>query len=345
MPQTTPHIETRPASRLSRRIVGSAAVVAAALAAAASASTTAQAAPITAAQSGYAPASLGVSVASPYVRPYGNLVDRQKPSRVLRVSYRINGGLAAITNTVPAANGLFTTAWKLPYGKWTVSVNLIDGKTNPLVGAKTVIVADPVTRNPRGTTVFAQTGNVIRMQGLAFDPDTLRRGTPVYFFDNGRHVLTSVSIDGTYRWARNMALTPGLHLIRVVLPNVAAGTTSPIIFSRWVTVAPAVASWLSAYSGNQRIAAQLLAAYGWGPEQMAPLIALWNRESGWNPLAGNASGAYGIPQALPGSKMASAGADWRTNPATQIKWGFGYIKGRYGSPAAAWANSQATGWY
>jgi len=76
------------------------------------------------------------------------------------------------------------------------------------------------------------------------------------------------------------------------------------------------------------------------------LVALWNKESRWNVFAENrSSGAYGIPQALPGSKMASAGADWQTNPDTQIRWGLGYIQGRYGSPCAAWAKSQASGWY
>ena len=70
------------------------------------------------------------------------------------------------------------------------------------------------------------------------------------------------------------------------------------------------------------------------------------KESGWNTSASNgSSGAYGIPQSLPGSKMASAGSDWQTNPATQIKWGLGYIQERYGSPCAAWGHSQATNWY
>ncbi len=94
------------------------------------------------------------------------------------------------------------------------------------------------------------------------------------------------------------------------------------------------------------IAASMLGSYGWGQGQMGCLTSLWNKESGWNVYATNpSSGAYGIPQSLPGSKMASAGADWRTNPATQIKWGLGYIKSTYGSPCAAWGHSQATGWY
>jgi hypothetical protein len=89
----------------------------------------------------------------------------------------------------------------------------------------------------------------------------------------------------------------------------------------------------------------MVAARGWGTDQYDCLVALWNRESGWRYNAYNASsGAYGIPQSLPGSKMASAGADWETNPATQITWGLNYI-GRYGNPCGAWAHSESSGWY
>ncbi len=90
----------------------------------------------------------------------------------------------------------------------------------------------------------------------------------------------------------------------------------------------------------------MLASRGWGDDQFSCLVSLWNKESGWNYRAYNAgSGAYGIPQALPGSKMSSAGADWETNAATQISWGLGYISGRYGTPCGAWSHSQSTGWY
>ena len=100
-------------------------------------------------------------------------------------------------------------------------------------------------------------------------------------------------------------------------------------------------------SGAQAIARDMMASkYGWGSDQFACLVSLWNKESGWNVNAYNASsGATGIPQALPGSKMATAGADWATNPATQISWGLGYISGSYGTPCAAWSKSQAVGWY
>ncbi len=99
-------------------------------------------------------------------------------------------------------------------------------------------------------------------------------------------------------------------------------------------------------SEAQQIAYSMLQARGWGDDQFSCLVALWNRESHWSTTAGNqSSGAYGIPQALPGSKMASAGPNWQTDAATQITWGLGYITGRYQNPCNAWAHSQATGWY
>lgn len=91
---------------------------------------------------------------------------------------------------------------------------------------------------------------------------------------------------------------------------------------------------------------QCVKRYGWGETDWQALVKLWNKESGWNYRATNpSSGAYGIPQALPGDKMASKGADWKTNPHTQIDWGLDYIRGRYGSPSAAWKHSQQTNWY
>jgi len=102
----------------------------------------------------------------------------------------------------------------------------------------------------------------------------------------------------------------------------------------------------SARSADPRaIARSLLAARGQA-DQFSCLDSLWTKESDWRWDADNpSSSAYGIPQALPGSKMASAGADWRTNPETQIRWGLGYISQSYGTPCAAWRHSQANNWY
>ncbi|MEP6853637.1 MAG: ubiquitin-like domain-containing protein [bacterium] len=95
----------------------------------------------------------------------------------------------------------------------------------------------------------------------------------------------------------------------------------------------------------QAIAAKMVSARGWGSGEFQCLVDLWNRESGWNVHASNPSGAYGIPQALPGSKMATAGPDWENNASTQITWGLGYIASVYGTPCAAWAHSNAYNWY
>ena len=110
---------------------------------------------------------------------------------------------------------------------------------------------------------------------------------------------------------------------------------------------PAVTERVELSQGDPRdIARALLPQFGFSSDQFGCLDSLWTRESGWNPHAENASsGAYGIPQSLPGSKMASVASDWATNPATQIKWGLGYIRDVYGSPCGAWGHSESYGWY
>lgn len=96
----------------------------------------------------------------------------------------------------------------------------------------------------------------------------------------------------------------------------------------------------------QAFARELSGQLGWGQDQYSCLVKLWTRESQWNALAQNSSsGAYGIPQALPGSRMASEGSDWMTNPQTQIRWGVKYIQGRYRNPCTALVHSNNLGWY
>ena len=96
----------------------------------------------------------------------------------------------------------------------------------------------------------------------------------------------------------------------------------------------------------QAYAQQKCYNYGWSDEDYYNLVLLWNKESRWNMYAQNrSSGAYGIPQALPASKMASAGSDYLTNYQTQVNWGLNYIRQRYGNPSAAYAHSQVKGWY
>lgn len=155
--------------------------------------------------------------------------------------------------------------------------------------------------------------------------------------------------------AADLAAAPELSAEE--LAERATGETSRS--DRRTSADPAKQAALSAASGRavtvtrdvtqgdpREIARALLPEFGFGPEQFSCLDSIWSQESGWRWNADNpTSSAYGIPQALPGSKMASAGPDWETNPATQIRWGLGYIQGRYGSPCSAWGFKQSHGWY
>jgi cell wall-associated NlpC family hydrolase len=158
----------------------------------------------------------------------------------------------------------------------------------------------------------------------------------------GIYVGTGAIIDAPYAGA-NVRLDPLTSLGGYVgatdpyATTPTAGTTAPVLtFGNLAT--PALNQYQSV--------AQALAGTTWGPGQFPYLNLLWDRESGWNPAAANpVSGAFGIPQALPAAKMASAGPDWATNPYTQIIWGIGYIHAAYGTPQAAWAHELAYGWY
>ncbi|MFI7439908.1 aggregation-promoting factor C-terminal-like domain-containing protein [Nonomuraea indica] len=126
---------------------------------------------------------------------------------------------------------------------------------------------------------------------------------------------------------------------------------APVVKVRtWRTAArPRVVKRLRAAdprSRNKEIALDHVVRRSWSYRQFQCLDSLWTRESNWNHRAYNSSsGAYGIPQALPGGKMQGAGSDWRSNPETQIRWGLIYIKGRYGRPCDAWGHFQAHNWY
>ena len=104
--------------------------------------------------------------------------------------------------------------------------------------------------------------------------------------------------------------------------------------------------WRPSPAAAQTYAADAAAQYGWNGQKWTDLVNLWNRESSWRWNAQNpSSGAYGIPQSLPGDKMAAFGANWRDDAAIQINWGLNYIAQRYGSPSAAWRHSEQVGWY
>jgi hypothetical protein len=131
-----------------------------------------------------------------------------------------------------------------------------------------------------------------------------------------------------------------------VSPAAPVSSTSPASLVSVSQGRPVLLAY-SAASYARSVARRMLHRFHWSVrKQFRYLNWLWNRESGWNKYARNPySGAYGIPQALPGSKMASAGPNWRSNAWTQIRWGLRYIRARYGTPRRAWNHSQATGWY
>jgi uncharacterized protein YabE (DUF348 family) len=194
-------------------------------------------------------------------------------------------------------------------------------------------------------------GQVIRIQRVTHKTTTTQVTVPfatVQQKDPSNYVGTNsvarAGKNGTSQVTYQLLYIDGKFAGQIVLRSVPGTPAISQITKVGSKPAPAFVATVPAGSA-QKIAAGLVAARGWGSDQFSCLVSLWSKESGWRTDAANPSGAYGIPQALPGSKMASAGADWQTNPTTQITWGLGYISGVYGTPCAAWAHSQATNWY
>jgi hypothetical protein len=213
----------------------------------------------------------------------------------------------------------------------------------------TAPVAVPVRRRSRGRLVLSVFA-IVATAGIALvstiDPYAGATAAPFY----QQPVLVKVS--GVQRYK----IDGGYVLVDV------RRDSFKVIDAPKAAPAPASASKVTSASGSssrssgaasyttpvgtaQTYAAKAVAARGWAPSEFSCLVNLWNRESGWNTHAANPSGAYGIPQALPGSKMATVGGDWQNSYQTQITWGLGYISGSYGSPCGAWAHSNAFNWY
>ena len=285
---------------------------------------------------------LGVAISGRQVHFYGTASDVDARGPVTLVYY-LNGTPREIART----NGFrFSRTWIRPYGTGTlrvVAINVGTGTANTTLGSRTFRLTNPATRNPHSSAHFAHTARTLHVRGVAYDPDKMFYPLVVRVFSNGHKIAVTRTNRSSHNYAVTARLYSGVNHIAVVAYNIGAGTQNKII--RTTIRGVRAASSGGSYSANQAIAARMLPAYHWGAGEMAPLVALWNRESGWRVNAANPSGAYGIPQALPGSKMASAGANWRTSATTQIRWGLSYIRGVYGSPHAAWAHSQAHGWY
>ena len=160
----------------------------------------------------------------------------------------------------------------------------------------------------------------------------------------GETKIVTPGVNGTASQVFNVVMVDGVEESRTMVSETTL--VAPIDQVQQIGLGSSLGANTPEAAAAQAIAQQMLADKGLGDDQFECLVSLWNRESHWNIYSQNtSSGAYGIPQALPGSKMASAGDDWQTNPTTQITWGLGYIEKRYGDPCGAWSHFQSNGWY
>ena len=203
-----------------------------------------------------------------------------------------------------------------------------------LTVAAAVAALGPVA--PSGTTVVVDAGPTVVLRADAGAPDPV---APTASYEVGRHELelsglSALAAQRGVAGQRAGEASALLESVRTARVGAVEQATRAAERDRIATAPP-------------RELGQILAAErGFAGDQWSCLDSLWQRESNWNPSAENpSSGAYGIPQSLPGSKMATVAADWRTNPATQITWGLDYIVDRYGTPCGAWAHSETNNWY
>jgi hypothetical protein len=197
----------------------------------------------------------------------------------------------------------------------------------------------PRSRSHTSLALFAFSAAVAFVLVTVIDPYSGATASPYYQPSGSRfngEAAQSVTIAGTY----TNAVSRDNFTVTAPPPP----PPPPVAAAKKSSSARAAAS--PDPGSAQAYAYDAVQSRGWGEDQYSCLVSLWSRESGWRVNAMNSSsGAYGIPQALPGSKMASAGSDWETNAGTQIEWGLGYISGRYGTPCGAWAHSEDAGWY
>ena len=235
---------------------------------------------------------------------------------------------------------------------WVMSVRTVSPQMREPMPAGTVMV-DVAVALSRIATATAVDGLVVLVTRAHQGGQTVTEAVP---FDTtevddptlvtGNKVIATRGKAGVRTTTYSTSIVGGA----VVDRSVVASTLTVVPVTQVVRVGtkalPDPTAVAVAPGSAQEIGKQLAAARGWGDDQFACLLPLWSHESGWRVNAANSSsGAYGIPQALPGSKMASVADDWQTNPATQITWGLNYIGGRYGDPCGAWSSFQAKGWY
>ncbi|GEA85118.1 MAG: ubiquitin-like domain-containing protein [Cellulomonas sp.] len=185
-----------------------------------------------------------------------------------------------------------------------------------------------------------QTGGEVVTEALPFETQEIEDDDLI----KGTRIVTQAGRAGVRTTTYDLDVVGGVVVGRTVVTSII--TTTPVTQIVKVGTSQLPTNAKVSPGSAQALGKEMAAARGWGDDQFACLLTLWNHESGWRVDAHNkGSGAYGIPQALPGSKMASIASDWRTNPATQITWGLNYIKSRYKTPCGAWAHFTQKHWY
>jgi len=320
----------------------------------------------------------------PFMDSIDSLFEMHSPSKVMFtrgvfiISGMLNGILNAIAGVgkwlskhvvIPIKNA-FSSAGSWLYSKGRSIVNgLTSGIANVASGLSTWIGKH--VKNPT-TAVFKSAGTWIKSKGS----DVING-----FFDGLKAPWSDVQkwVSGVAKWIkkhkgpieldRRLLHPAGVALMQGLLKGLKVGFkhVGSFIHNVGTTIAdttgkiplddlgkiitsdggPSNRGYDAKAAGKaQSFAKGILGNYNWGSKEFGPLKSLWNQESGWSYTATNpTSGAYGIPQSLPASKMASAGKDWRTNYKTQILWGLDYIRSRYGTPAEAWDHEKAHNWY
>ncbi len=246
------------------------------------------------------------------------------------------------------------------------------------VGAVLVLGGSAATGTP--AVVTSQTGNTLVASGSPSKvPSTksthvkvvtgvrsIRNVTTVKHFkvsstiihsasvERGTKILRSKGVRGTVRYVYQVKVLKGKTIARTLVAKKVINKAKPAVYivgtgkpAKLNIDVKAAQGNTGTVKGNMQFAQVYIAEkYNWNQTQFGCLVSLWNRESHWNHAARNRnSGAYGIPQAMPGNKMSQFGADWQTNPVTQIKWGANYISRRYSTPCGALEHSNSTGWY
>lgn len=208
-------------------------------------------------------------------------------------------------------------------------------------------VKHPHTKAPSGVRIVRMVTKVKRFKVSS----TIVHSAEI---ERGTKILRSKGVKGTVRYVYQVKVLKGKQVARTLVAKRIVVKAKPAVYivgtKKPVPVkidAKAPVGNTGTPKGNMQFAQVYIAQkYSWSSSQFSCLVSLWNRESHWNHAARNrSSGAYGIPQAMPGSKMSQFGADWQTNPVTQIKWGANYILRRYGTPCGALSHSNSTGWY